>query len=87
VKNNFRVEVAPETVFVSKAIAVDHTAPPPVDADCASQTNVVPNVFGGTGLCEEIAQLHAEGIEVDDDNKAPSRECHSCPCRPRGHAV
>ena len=31
VKNNFRVEVAPETVFASEVITVDHTAPPPVD--------------------------------------------------------
>ena len=31
VKNNFRVEVAPETVFASEVITVHHTAPPPVD--------------------------------------------------------
>jgi hypothetical protein len=57
VKNNFRVEVAPKNVFANELIAVDHTVPPPVNADHASQTNVAPNVFGGTGLRKEIAQL------------------------------
>ncbi len=40
-----------------------------VDADRASLHNVVPNVFGGAGLCEEIKQLCVEGIEVDNNNE------------------
>ena len=84
VRNNFRVEVAPENVFASELIAVDHTVPPPVDADRASQTNVLPNVFGGTGLREEIAQLSAEGIEVDDDNESLPEDDIPAPADPEG---
>jgi hypothetical protein len=84
VKNNFRVEVAPEAVFASEVITVDHTAPPPVDTVFTSQTNVLPNVFGGTGLREEIAQLRAEGIEVDDDNEPLPEDAIPAPADPEG---
>ncbi len=84
VKSNFRVEVTPETVFASEVIAVEHTVPPPVDANHASQTNVVPNVFGGTGLCTEIVQLCAAGIEVEDDNKPLPEDTIPAPADPEG---
>ena len=84
VKKNFRVEVAPKTVFASEVITVDHTAPPPVDTVFTSKTNVVPNVFGGTGLCEEIAQLCAEGIEVDDDSEPLPEDAIPAPADPEG---
>ena len=84
VKNNFRVEVTPETVFASEVITVGHTAPPPVDTVFSSQTNVLPNVFGGTGLREEIAQLRAEGIEVDDDNEPLPEDAIPAPADPEG---
>ena len=68
VKKNFQVKVSPRTVFESKA-AVGNLIPlPPVGGERASVRNVVPNVFGGAGLCEDIDQLRAEGIEVEDDN-------------------
>jgi hypothetical protein len=68
VKKNFQVNVDPETVFESEMNATNQP-PPVVDADRASNCNVVANIVGGAGLCEEVEQLRAEGIEVDDDNK------------------
>ena len=53
--------------------------PPPVNADRASIHNVVPNIFGGAGLCEEINQLRAEGIEVDDDNEPLPEDAEPAP--------
>ena len=39
---------------------------------CESVTDVAPNVNGG--LLKEIAELHHQGIEVDDENKpAPEK--------------
>jgi len=69
VKKNFQVNVDPQTVFESEAAMGNPIPPPPVDGERASGRNVVPNVFGGAGLREEIEQLRAEGIEVDDDNE------------------
>ena len=69
VKKNFRVDVDPETFFESEGTALNPPPPPEVDAERTSFNNVVPNVFGGAGLREEIEQLRAEGIEVDDDNE------------------
>jgi len=44
--------------------------------------NVVPNIFGGTGLREEINQLCAEGIEVDNDNKPLPEDAEPAPPNP-----
>ena len=44
----------------------------------------MPNVFGGTGLREEIAQLRAEGIEVDDDNEPLPEDAIPAPSDPEG---
>ena len=68
VKKNFQVNVDPQTAFESKAAMGNPIPLPPVDGERASVRNVVPNVFGGAGLCEDIDQLRAEGIEVEDDN-------------------
>ena len=84
VKKNFQVEVAPETAFESEAAVANPIPPPPVDGERASGRNVVPNVFGGAGLCEEIEQLRAEGIEVDDDNEPLPEDAEPAPADPEG---
>jgi hypothetical protein len=82
VKKNFQVNVGPVTVFASKVTVVNPVPPPMVDADRASV--VVPNVFGGAGLCEEIDQLCNEGIEVDDNNKPFLEDAAPAPANPVG---
>jgi len=83
VKKNFQVNVDPKTVFESKmTAAVVNPNPPPVDVDRASIHNVVPNIFGGAGLCEEIHQLCAEGIEVDNDNEPLPEDAEPAPPDP-----
>ena len=85
VKNNFQDNVNPETVFESEMTAtVANPNLPPVDVDRASVHNVVPNIFGGTGLREEINQLCAEGIEVDNDNKPLPEDAEPAPPNPEG---
>jgi len=84
VKKNFQVQVDPETVFESEAAMGNPIPPPPVDGERASGRNVVPNVFGGAGLREEIEQLRAEGIEVDDDNEPLPEEAEPAPNDPEG---
>ena len=44
----------------------------------------MPNVFGGAGLREEIEQLRAEGIEVDDDNEPLPEDAEPAPADPEG---
>ena len=76
IKKNFRVDVSPEMPFESKR--QEPIVPPPVaprrnpDAtDHAALHDIVPNVrAGSTGIDEHIAELRAEGIDVDDDNEA-----------------
>ncbi len=71
VKYNFRVDVAPETSFESERPPVV-VAPPRrcrSENDRAGLNDVVPNVRGGPGLDEHIAELWAEGVEVEDDNE------------------
>jgi hypothetical protein len=69
VKKNFKVDVDPETFFESKVTALNPLSPPEVYAERTSLHNVVPNVFGGAGLREEIEQLWTERIEVEDNNE------------------
>ena len=84
VKKNFQVNVDPQTAFESKAAMGNLTPPPPVDWERASGRNVVPNVFGGAGLREEIEQLRAEGIDVDDDNEPLPEDAEPAPADPEG---
>ncbi len=84
VKRNFQVNANPKTVFESKVTTVNPVLPPMVDADHASINNVVPNVFGGAGICEEIKQLCAEGIEVDDNNKPLPEDAAPAPANSVG---
>lgn len=85
VKKNFKVNVDPSTVFQSEVTAAVANPPPPlVDVDRASAHNVVPNIFGGAGLREEINQLRAEGIEVDDDNEPLPEDAVPAPPDPEG---
>ena len=84
VKKNFRVDVDPEIFFKSKGTALNPPPPPEVDAERTSLHNVVPNVFGGAGLWDEIEQLRAEGIEVDDDNEPLPEEAAAPPPDPEG---
>jgi hypothetical protein len=82
VKKNFRVDVDPETVFESEQrMVMPEAINPPVDDARASLENIVPNVFQGghAGLAEEIEQLRAEGIEVDDDNEPLPEEAAAPP--------
>ena len=79
IKSNFKEDVAPETDFESKMTAENPGPPTPVIRKYASLQNVVPNVFGGLGLHGEIAQLHAEGIEVEDDNEPLPEEAVPAP--------
>jgi hypothetical protein len=79
VKKNFKVDVDPETFFESKVTALNPLSPPEVYAERTSHHNLVPNVFGGAGLREEIKQLWAEGIEVDDDNKPLPKDAAPAP--------
>ena len=58
--------------------------PPPFDGERDAGRNVVPNVFGGTGLHEEIEQLRAEGIEVDNDNEPLPEDAEPAPADPDG---
>jgi hypothetical protein len=84
VKKNFQVNVNPETVFESEVTAVNPVPPPMFDADRAFINNVVPNVFGGAGICEEIEQLRADRIEVEDDNKPLPEDAAPAPANPVG---
>ncbi len=84
VKKNFQVNVNPVTVFASKVTTVNPVPPPMVDADRASVNNVVPNVFGSAGLCEEIDQLCAEGIEMDDNHEPLLEDAAPAPTNPVG---
>jgi hypothetical protein len=84
VKKNFQVNVNPETVFASEVTAANPLPPPVVNADRASVHNVVPNLFGGAGLCEEIEQLCVEGIEVEDDNEPLPEDAAPAPANPEG---
>ena len=78
VKHNFRVDVSPAAPFESE---VAEPAPAPrqqavVDTDRTDGQNVVPNVFGGD---DNIEQLRAEGIEVDDDTEPLPDEATALP--------
>ena len=76
VKGCFRVEVSPKTIFESEFSAVASVAPhPPLgqDDDRAAVNNVVPNVRGSGNVVEEIAELCAEGIKVDDNTEPLTR--------------
>ena len=87
VKKNFRVDVDLETAFKSEErMVMPVTIPPPVDDARASLENIVPNVFQGgrAGLADEIEQLRAEGIEVDDDNEPLPEEATIPPPDPEG---
>ena len=55
-----------------------------VNGDHPSLTNVVPNVFGGSGLREEVARLWAKGLEVDDDTKPLSEDETPTPAKQEG---
>ncbi len=69
VKKNFKVDVDPETFIESEVTALNPLSPPEVYVEPTSLHNVVPNVFGGAGLREEIKQLWTEGIEGNDNNE------------------
>ena len=70
VKKNFCVEVSPETPFDSENIPIAQVVcPDPEVVDRAALEDVVPHVRRGPGISEQIAELRAEGIEVDDDNE------------------
>jgi hypothetical protein len=84
VKKNFQVNVDPKTVFASKVTTANPLPPPVVDADLAPMNNVVPNVFGGAGLCEEIKQLRAEGLEVEDNNEPLPEDAVPALANPEG---
>ncbi len=84
VKKNFKVNVDPETVLESEETATNLLPPPVVDVDRGSICIVVTNVFGGAGLHEEIDQLCAEGIEVDNDNKPLPEDAAPNPPGPEG---
>jgi hypothetical protein len=78
VKYNFRVDVSPAIPFESK---IQQPVPAPrcdvvADTDRTDNRNVVPNVFGGD---EEIQQLRAKGIKVDDDNQPLPDEAIAAP--------
>ena len=71
-KKCFRVEQAPETSFESERAPCRCVVPRPVvgpGKDPAALSNIVANVGRGGLAEEEIHELHAEGIEVDDDNE------------------
>ncbi len=70
VKKNFHVDVSPEVPFESERTPVVHA--PRLDlegVDRAALQNIVPNLREGSGLDKTIAELRAEGVEVDDDNE------------------
>ena len=70
-------------MFESKAIVTKVTPViPPVDGECNALENVMPNIIGGTRLPEEILQLHAKGIEVNDDNEPLPEEATPAPPEP-----
>jgi hypothetical protein len=71
VKPCFKVEESPETVFQSEITAPVRVAPRPIgqSEDLGAVNNIVPNVHAGGNVAEQIAELCANGIEVDDDNK------------------
>ncbi len=71
VKKNFRVNVAPEISFKSECAPVVIAPPWPIhrEDDRAALNDVVPNVRGGAGLAKHIAELRAEGVEVNNNNE------------------
>ncbi len=71
VKFCFKVEQSPQTVFESEVAASARVAPRPIGQadDRAAVSNIVPTVRAGGNVAEQIAELRAEGIEVDDDNE------------------
>ena len=44
----------------------------------------MPNIFGGAGLREEVNQLRAEGIEVDDNKEPLPEDAEPTPPDPEG---
>ena len=71
VKKNFHVDVAPEVSFESELAPVIIAPPLPIhhEVNHAALNDIVPNIRGGPRLDENIVELWAEGVEVEDDNE------------------
>ena len=71
VKSCFKVEQSPETVFASEVAAPARVAPQLIGQadDRAAVNDVVPTVHAGGNVAEQITELRAKGIEVDDNNE------------------
>ena len=69
VKKCFRVKQSPDTPFESERAPLPRDIPRPLPhgEDRTALFNVVRNV--GNGLVDEVRELRAEGLEVDDDNE------------------
>ncbi|KAL3811352.1 hypothetical protein ACHAXA_000768 [Cyclostephanos tholiformis] len=69
VKKCFRVEQSPDTPFKSERtpLRCDIPHPLPHGKDRTALFNVVRNV--GNGLADEVLELRAQGLEVDNDNE------------------
>lgn len=85
IKRNLKIDVAPEVPFESErrqhAPRPNPAATPDVDVR-VGLWDVIPNVFGGP---EELEQLRAEGIEVDDNNEPlPKDDAVPDPPDPKG---
>ncbi|KAL3810770.1 LOW QUALITY PROTEIN: hypothetical protein ACHAXA_001595, partial [Cyclostephanos tholiformis] len=68
-KKCFRVEQGPDTPFESESAPLRRDIPRPLPhgEDRTALFNVVRNV--GNGLADEVLELRAQGLEVDDDNE------------------
>ncbi len=69
VKKCFRVEWDPDTPFDSERVPLPCNIPRPLlhGEDHTALFDVMRNV--GNGLVDEVFELRAQGIEVDDDNE------------------